>query len=413
MNLRVSPGKYPTEKESFTAECLQKRAKTLQAKVQSFREPMIAMLGDLVHLESPSKEPQATSKCLKFLCDVLADLAFLPRVIQGAASAEDPLAGKAGHLLALPRQRKRKPIQLLLGHVDTVWPTGTLAHMPFLRNKEKICGPGVFDMKGGIIQMVFALKAIQELGWEMALAPVLFLNTDEEIGSRTSRPIIEKLAKRSERVMVLEPALGLDGQLKTRRKGGASFEALVLGKAAHAGLNPQAGASAILGLSFLVQNLFALNNFERGISVNVGMVEGGVQPNMIAPESRAVIDVRVLNSADGAEVEAAIMALKPQTSGVEYRIRKRGSRPPMEATPANQAFWKHAQLLGQALGLELEQGTAGGGSDGCTTSLYTATLDGLGPVGDGAHAVHEHLLIEPWLQRTALLAMLLTSPSLS
>jgi len=236
---------------------------------------------------------------------------------------------------------------------------------------------------------------------------VIFLNSDEEIGSRESRRHIERLARCVTRAFVLEPSLGASGRLKTARKGIARFTVTVNGKAAHAGLDPGGGASAILELSHVIQALFALNDPEKGITVNVGTIDGGLQANVIAPQSRAMVDVRAATAADGAAVECAIRGLKAATPGTSLDIEGGFGRPVMERTPANQALWRLALSLGHQLGLDIEECTAGGGSDGNTTSLYTATLDGLGPVGDGAHARHELLRIGDTLERAALLALLL------
>jgi len=239
---------------------------------------------------------------------------------------------------------------------------------------------------------------------------LVFLNSDEEIGSRESGRYIARLAKKMERVYVLEPSLGMSGKLKTTRKGVGRFHVKIKGKAAHAGLDPGKGASAILELSHVIQSLFALNDIDRGVTVNVGTVDGGLRPNVVAPLSEAVVDVRVLTHADAEQVERAIHGLESSTPGVELEITGRVGRSPMEATERNRALWNLAQSLGRDIGMELEQDTAGGGSDGNTTSMFTATLDGLGAVGDGAHAHHEFLFIDKTIERAALLTLLLSAP---
>ena len=196
------------------------------------------------------------------------------------------------------------------------------------------------------------------------------------------------------------------------RKGIGRFTITVYGKAAHAGLDPEGGASAILELSHVIQKLFALNDVDRGITVNVGTVDGGIQPNVIAPHSKAVVDVRVPTVATGNEIEYIIHSIQPTNPDVRLHIEGGIGRPSMEPTPRNQKLWERAKRAGDALGLELRQARAGGGSDGNTTSQFTATIDGLGPVGDGAHAIHEHLLIDKTLERAALLTMLLTTPAI-
>ena len=279
--------------------------------------------------------------------------------------------------------------------------------MPLRVEGSHMRGPGVYDMKCGLVQIVFALRALREVGAVPPLTPLVFINTDEEIGSRESTRPLRRLARRVRRAFVLEPSLGPQGQLKTARKGVGHFLVRIQGKAAHAGLDPQAGASAILELSHVIQQLFALNAPEVGTTVNVGVIDGGLRANVIAPESRAQVDVRVLTDEEGARVERAILALRPQTPNTSIVVEGGISRPPMLRTPANQALWLQARQLGEQLHLDLEEGTAGGGSDGNLTSQYTATLDGLGAVGDGAHAAHEFVDLDQVPRRCALLSLLL------
>ena len=370
------------------------------------REALVGFLERLALAESPSANRAAQRPAFGLLAGALDELYFESRLVPGRASG--------GQLYARPRERCRpQPIQLLLGHIDTVWPEGTLATMPVQREGDRLRGPGVYDMKGGLTQIVFALRALRELGLEAPVTPVVFVNSDEEIGSRESTRQIRRLARVANRAYVLEPSLGPDGQLKTARKGIGRFTLTVKGKAAHAGLNPEAGASAILELSHQIQRLFALNDPVAGVTVNVGMIDGGINPNVVAPESRAVIDVRVPTHEAAQRVTEAIHGLTPVTPGVSLKIEGALGRPPMERTPEGQQLWGVAQNLGQELGLNLEQASAGGGSDGNTTSQYTATLDGLGPVGDGAHAHHEFVVVDKLIERTALLALLLLEPPLA
>jgi glutamate carboxypeptidase len=287
---------------------------------------------------------------------------------------------------------------------------GTLKEMPLVRENGMLRGPGVYDMKGGLTQMVFALKVIKALGLQPAMTPVIFVNSDEETGSAESKPMIHTLAQKAARAFILEPALGLSGKLKTARKGVGRFDLLVHGRAAHAGLDPEKGISAVLALAMIIQELYALNDFEKGISVNVGLIAGGLQSNVIAPAASAAIDVRVPTIADARRLEESILALQAPMPGITLEVSGGIGRPPLERTPANQALWQKARTLAGRLGLELEEGMAGGGSDGNYTSLYTATLDGLGAVGDGAHAHHEFVFIDKLIERTALLALLLLTP---
>ncbi|MBT8136313.1 MAG: M20 family metallopeptidase [Gammaproteobacteria bacterium] len=357
---------------------------------------MIEFLHDLTVTESPSSSQDALRLASGVLANRFEQLGY------------HTLRAASLHLYARPRTRQReRPVQLLIGHYDTVWPLGTLHEMPFSVDGSIVRGPGVFDMKGGLTQIFFALEALQTLQLEPSLTPVIFVNADEEIGSRTSTRYITKLAKLAQRAYVLEPSLGPEGKLKTRRKGIGRYTITVFGKAAHAGLDPTGGASAILELSHQIQSLFALNDLERGITVNVGTVDGGVQPNVIAPHSEAVVDVRVATAEDAEYVDNAIRNLKPATDGVRVHAEGGIGRPALEQTPRNHALLQMARQLGAGIGLDIEEGMAGGGSDGNTTSLYTATLDGLGPVGDGAHARHEFLDIDKTIERAALLALLI------
>ena len=366
----------------------------------SRRERLLELLRRLTEAESPSVVPDAQQGVREILIDALAEVGYVARRIPGRSSG--------GMLYARPARRPRgRPAQLLLGHYDTVWPLGTLADMPFVVDGDVVRGPGVYDMKGGLAQALLALETLRHFGVEPAATPLVFFNSDEEIGSRDSRRHIEALARRVDRVFVLEPSLGPSGRLKTTRKGIGRFTVTVTGQAAHAGLDPGKGASAILELSHVIQRLFALNDLERGITVNVGNIDGGLRPNVVAPASSAIADVRVATRDDAEAVEAAIRGLEPVVPGTRLKIEGGFGRPALEPTPANRALWRTARRLGAEIGLELEEAQAGGGSDGNTTSRYTATLDGLGAVGDGAHARHEHLLISRTLERASLLTLLL------
>lgn len=364
------------------------------------QEEMQWFLKELVSFESPSKSAGSQLQILDFLEEKLNELDFYTIRVPGIHTG--------GYLYARPNKRlKNQTLQLLLGHCDTVWQLNTLAKMPLRKGKHKMRGPGVYDMKAGLTQVIFALKAISEKKMSMPLTPIILINSDEEIGSKESKSAIERLAKISERAYIMEPPLGLTGKLKTARKGIGRFTIKVKGKAAHAGLDPYKGINAIVELSHQIQQLHAMNDFDKGITVNVGMIEGGISPNVVAPESAAVVDVRVLNAKDGEEITNRIHSLKPNTTDVELHIEGGIGRPPMERTKGNKLLWQLARAQGKLLGLHLEEATAGGGSDGNTTSQYTATLDGLGTTGDGAHASHEFIFLNELPKRTALLALLL------
>lgn len=395
------------------------------AAIQEYLEretpAMVGLLERCVALETPSDVPASQRPLLDLLQQSFDELQF--RTIRVPERRQ-----RGGHLYARPRQTARLSgeraaaragardahhWQLLLGHCDTVWPIGTLKRMPLVHAGDVLKGPGVYDMKAGLVEIVFALKALRALDLRPEVEPVVFINSDEEIGSRESTRYIKALAHGADRALIMEPSLGISGKLKTARKGVGRFVVKVIGKAAHSGLDPTAGASAILELSHVIQKLFALNDPECGASVNVGVIDGGVRANVVAPESSAIVDVRVANHDDAARIEHAILGLKAETPGVRLDVSGSIGRPPLEHTPANRQLWHVATDLARGLAFKLEEAMAGGASDGNTTSQYTATLDGLGAVGDGAHADHEHILVNLLPQRCALLAALLLEPPLA
>ena len=378
------------------------------------RDDIVRLLMELANLESPSLVPESQHAIQEFLTQRLRAIGFGARLFPGEKTgghlylSRDGEAGEARHA------HEGTPVQLLLGHTDTVWPIGTLQGMPTEWNEgeDVIRGPGVFDMKAGIVQMVFALEALSALGLEPTVAPTIFLNSDEEIGSPESQGHVERLAQVSSRVLVLEPALGPEGLIKTTRRGGGRFEIRVVGRASHSGLAPEEGASAIQEMALVIQALHALTDSERGITVNVGTVSGGTRVNVVAGECRATVDVRVATLADGRWVNDVILGLEATTPGTRLEVELVLDRNPMEATPRNRILWEAVQGCGRRLGLELEGAKSGGASDGNTTSLFTATVDGLGAVGDGAHANHEHVRVSKLLERTTLLALILMMPPL-
>ncbi|HEX6663198.1 MAG TPA: M20/M25/M40 family metallo-hydrolase [Gaiellaceae bacterium] len=370
------------------------------------REPeMVALLERLVSAESPSVDAAAQQGPLRALADEFKKLDYLVRQVRGT--------GVGDHLYARPRERVRAaPFQLLIGHMDTVWPLGTLGHMPVRRVGDKMYGPGTYDMKAGLVQLVFALRALQTFELVPGVTPVVLLNSDEEIGSGDSERVIRSLARGAERAFVLECGEGSAGRLKIARKGVGRYELTVHGLAAHAGTSFEQGASAIFELSHQIQRLFALNDPERGITVNVGTVDGGLRPNVVAPQAAASIGVRVPTEIAAHELDSAIRGLQPVIEGTSLEVEGGIGRPPMEPTPRNQLLLATARRLGREVGLTLEDaGLVGGGSDANTTSLYTATLDGLGPIGDGDHAADEHVSIASIADRAALLAMLVLEPA--
>ena len=366
-------------------------------------------MGDLLRalalLESPSLVAETQEPVFARLAAELRAAGMRTRRLRGRRSG--------GQLWAVPADRRAGPAQLLLGHCDTVWPVGTLTSMPVEIRDGRLTGPGVYDMKAGLVQGIFALGALRELGLQPEVTPCFFINSDEEIGSAESLPRIERLARRVQRVFVLEPSLGPEGKLKTRRKGSLRFNIRIRGRAAHSGLDPEKGASAILELSRVIQRLYGLAEPDRGLTVNVGVVSGGLRRNVVAPEAQAEVDVRVLGWDDALRIERTLREMTATTPGTSLEVTGGIDRPPLEATPGNRVLWEAARRRAGELGFVLDEGTAGGASDGSLTSRFTPTLDGLGAVGDGAHAVHEHVLLDRMPERAALLALLLLEPPVS
>jgi glutamate carboxypeptidase len=378
-------------------------AAELLAWLRGRTEHAVALVERLALAESPSLVPESTRRPFSILAAELERLGYLVLPLSGERSGDQ--------LYARPERRVRgAPYQLLVGHMDTVWPLGTLATMPVRRDGDLLYGPGVADMKGGLAVMLFALQALFAHGLVPALTPVVLVTTDEELGSVESLPWLRRLARGAGRAFVLEAPIGRAGRLKTARKGTGWFRVAVRGRAAHAGVDPRQGRSAILELSHQIQQLFELNDPAGGVTVNVGTIDGGLRPNVVAPEASAVVDVRVPTLEAGVRLEAAIRALRPVTPGVTIEVEGRLARPPLERTPRNRELWRTAQAAAARLGLPLEEAAVGGASDGNYTSQHTATLDGLGAVGEGAHAVDEHIVVSSLPERAALLALLLLAP---
>jgi glutamate carboxypeptidase len=375
-------------------------ARAVLTYLRERQKEMTFLLRDLALLESPSDDAASQEPVFARIAAELETAGLRSRRLPGKQTG--------GQLWAVRRQRRRgAPAQLLLGHCDTVWPLGTVARMPVEARDGRLAGPGVYDMKAGLVQGIYALRVLRDLQLESAVEPAFFINSDEEIGSVESIARIQWLARRMRRIFVLEPSLGPDGKLKTRRKGALLFTIRIFGRAAHAGLDPEKGASAILELARVIQTLYGLQDPQRGITVNVGVVEGGLRPNVVAPEARAELNIRVLAWEDAVRIERTVRELTPTTPGTRLEIQGGIDRPPVEPTPGNRLLWEAARRHAAELGLDLDEGTAGGASDGSLTSRITPTLDGLGAVGDGAHAEHEHVLLDRMPERAALLALLL------
>jgi glutamate carboxypeptidase len=362
---------------------------------------MLALLRRLVRAESPSLEKSPADLC----CDVLAGEwhkhgARVQRIRQKHLGDQLrvtwwPYKGKpAGQLLAL-------------GHYDTVYSSGTLRKMPFRISGGKAFGPGIFDMKAGLVQALYAFQAIRQAKASLRRRLVFLWTSDEEIGSEASRKLIESEARRSDAVFVLEPALGPRGLLKTARKAVGEAELLVHGRASHAGLAPEEGVNAIHELALQLARIQEWNNPRRGVTVNADVIEGGTRVNVIAELARAVLDLRALRVADMRRLEHRLHSLRPIHPGARLEVRGGFNRAPLERKFSVPLFAKAKFLAGQ-MGLSLGECTAGGGSDGnLTAALGVPTLDGLGAVGHGAHSPDEHILISTMPVRAALLAALL------
>jgi glutamate carboxypeptidase len=363
-------------------------------------------LRSLVEHETPSRDGPALDAFAASLADRFRAL--------GASEVQtipnpDPSAGGHAVRARFPGRDEALPPTLILGHFDTVWPTGTLARMPWRIENGRAHGPGVYDMKAAIVQFTAAWQSLSEAGQTPARPTVVLFTPDEEIGSPGSRPLIESEARAAARVLVLEPPLA-GGILKTARKGIGAFTLTITGRAAHAGVEPEKGASAVVELAHQILAVTALNDLASGTTVNVGVISGGTVPNVIPGSATARIDVRAWTTSEAARVESALRSLKPVTPHTSLSIDGRFNRPPMERTPAIAALFAQAQTLAHdSLGQDLAEGSTGGGSDAnFTAALGIPTLDGLGTDGAGAHAEHEHIRIDSLPDRVALLALLLS-----
>jgi glutamate carboxypeptidase len=351
-----------------------------------------------VELESPSDDKARTDRFGEYLADLVER-----KLGAHVETIRQPRFGN--HLrMTLGPQSQERPI-LLLGHFDTVWPAGTLAGMPFKVDGPHAYGPGTLDMKAGLVLGIHALAALQDA--KLLRTPVVFLFTsDEERGSLSSRPLIEEEAGRARAVLVLEPAAG--GALKTARKGIGIFRVDVEGLAAHAGSNPELGVSAIEEMARLILDLHALNDPATGTTVNVGVVSAGTRPNVVAAAATAEVDLRVTNLAEAQRLEETILGLQPHNPKTRVVVTGGINRPPMERTPGVAALYEMAKGVASGLGFELREASVGGASDAnFVAPLGVPVIDGLGAVGDGAHATHEHVEIASLAVRAALIAGLI------
>ena len=370
---------------------------------QERRDQMVQTIHQLAEIESPSDNKDAVDRLGTLLAgrfEGLGGHAKFHRVEEFGDHLQVDFAGTGGE----------KPV-LLLGHLDTVYPLGTLATMPCRVASGRLWGPGTFDMKSGIAFMLHAIEALRAWHEDVLPRPVtVLLVSDEEVGSDTSRQITENLARQSAAVLVLEPSQGPKGAVKTARKGIGEYILKITGKAAHSGLDFEKGQSAILELARQIVAIQKLIDLKRGLTLNVGTAQGGTRVNVIPAEASAVLDVRVARKQDAAGIDRKLRSLKPFNRKCKLEISGGMNRPPMERTSSVGALYKKAAEIARQMGWKLEEAAVGGGSDGnFTAGLGIPTLDGLGGVGEGAHATHESILISELPKRAALLAELIAS----
>jgi len=373
------------------------------AFARSKQSASIALIREFVECESPSDDCPSVNRFVDLLAAKLEGLGRV-RTFPG---------GRFGRHLRcefeLPGGKKRREGGILaLAHSDTVWPLGTLAHMPFRRKQGRLWGPGVLDMKSGIAFFLFAVQTLRELDVAVGRRVVLQVNSDEEVGSESSRPLTEEAARSSAAVLVLEPGTGLSGKIKTARKGVGDYTVTVKGSASHAGVDFQNGASAIVELARQIECIAGFTHLDRGITVNPGVISGGTRTNVIAAEARAEVDIRIARLKDAPALDKKFHRLRPFDKRCTIEVEGGLNRPPMERGPGIRKLFESARGWAHEIGVQLEESSTGGGSDGnFTAALGIPTLDGLGGVGEGAHAVNESILIDRIADRTAMLAMLL------
>jgi glutamate carboxypeptidase len=364
------------------------------------KDQMVQFIRDMVEIESPSDNKQAVDRVSALVASRFEGM--------GGRIRFHRTANFGNHLqVDFDSPHRAKPV-LLLGHYDTVYPLGTLAQMPCRLEKGRLYGPGVYDMKAGIALMMTAVDALRSSHGELPRAVTVLLVSDEEVGSESSRVITEILAKKSAEVLVCEPSYGPRGAVKTARKGIGEYLLKVTGKASHSGLDFEKGQSAIVELAAQIGKISTLVDLKRGLTLNVGTMQGGTRVNVVPAEASATIDVRIARIKDGKDIDKKLRALKPVNRKCKLQISGGLTRPPMERTKGIAGLYKKAVSISRELGWKLEEAAVGGGSDGnFTAGLGIPTLDGLGAVGEGAHSSHESIEVSTLPRRAALLAGLL------
>jgi glutamate carboxypeptidase len=371
------------------------------AFTEAKQSAIVALISELVRCESPSDQPQAVNRFVNLLASR----------IDGAADVKTLPGGRFGHHLRcefkFPGAKADGKI-LVLAHSDTVWPLGTLAQMPLREENGRLWGPGVLDMKSGIAFFLYAVRTLQTLEIPLRRSILFQVNSDEEVGSETSRQFTEEAARQSAAVLLLEPGTGLQGKLKTARKGVGDYTVTVKGRASHAGVDFRAGASAVVELARQIPKIAGFTDLKQGITVNPGVIAGGTRTNVVAADAHAEVDIRIAKAKDAAALDKKFRSLRPFDKRCSIHVDGGLNRPPMERTPAIRELFKTARACAKELGVVLQESATGGGSDGnFTAALGIPTLDGLGGVGEGAHAANESILLDRIADRTALLAMLL------
>ena len=365
---------------------------------------MVRLLEKFVRCESPSFNKEAVDRMGEIVAAEWQSRGAQVRVLRQAK--------RGNHVRAeiSPVTGRGEGQLMVLGHMDTVYPFGTLATMPFRISGGRAWGPGTFDMKSGIVLALFAADALWALKIIPRKRPVFFWNSDEEIGSESSRKLIEAEARRSDAVFVMEPSLGPQGRLKTARKGVGSAEVIVTGRSAHAGIEPERGVNAVHELALQIERLMKMNDPRRGLTVQATVIGGGTVSNVVPDRARAEVDIRFMRVADAKPLDRKIHSLKPILRGAKVEVRGGVNRPPLERTPGGAKLFAHAQSLMREMGIAVGEASTGGGSDGnFTSALGIPTLDGLGAVGDGTHSPREHVVIRHLPERAALLAALLAT----
>jgi glutamate carboxypeptidase len=362
---------------------------------------IVDLIKEMAKCESPSDSPGEVNRFVDLVMEKTKNIAT-------ARTISSERYGKHLRLeFNLPGRKKKGQI-LGLGHSDTVWPLGTLNTMPVREHDGRLWGPGVLDMKAGLAFFIYAVRALRELDAAVARKVVLLIVSDEEVGSDTSRPVTEAEAKQSDFVLVVEPGTGLAGKLKTARKGVGNYTISIEGRASHAGVDFSNGASAILEAARQIERLAGFTDLKRGMTVNPGVISGGTRTNVVAAQARIDVDVRVVRLKDAETLDRKFRALRPVDKRCSIRLEGGLNRPPMERTRAIAKLFAKAKKIGAELGIDVEESSTGGGSDGnVTAAVGVSTLDGLGAVGEGAHALNESILLDRIPDRVALLAMLL------